>query len=525
MKKTVIYCRTSTGSQEKEETIQTQIFKLRETHKVKKFLKEYLDEGHSGSSFNRPALDELREDAKNGLFDVVAIYDFSRLSRNLGHQLALIEELEEAGIKIESLEGEFSDNAEGVLNRNIRGVINEYERCKIARRFADGRIRKAKEGKIVISTPPFGFKRIKKNNDWYYKINPVEAKGVKQLFKIYINTDSIRQTHLGFYNLGYRSKKTGRAIAKTTIKSMLANETYIGLSHFRDIKIKVPAIIDKVTFNKVQKMRDKDKSQYIKPSKLFALCRGLIKCIKCGKAYGYTILSKGYRKNGDLFCYRGYACRQGRHHTDLTKEKCKSRSISGPKIDKYVWDYISSLIKDSNRVKGAIKLLQEKRKKEKGFNQKVYDALISERGTLKTKKQKLLLLYADDNITKEDLNEAVSNIDSQIENFSRQIVEAEKELIKVNDIGRLENEIEKLCLKYQKKINNLTDEQKIFVVKKWVKEINILDNGDIKIKVKLPISKIKARVNKVDSRADSPVFAPSLVPNFHYVAQDTQHRL
>jgi len=524
MKKTVIYCRTSTGSQEKEETIQTQIFKLRETYKVKKFLKEYLDDGYSGSSFNRPALDELREDANKGLFDIVAIYDFSRLSRNLGHQLALIEELEKAGVKIETLEGDFENNDEGILNRNIRGVINEYERCKITKRFLDGRIRKAKEGNIVTSVPPFGFKRIKKGKGWSYKIDTKEGMGIRKLFKIYTDIDSIRQTHLKFYQLGYRSKKTGGAIAKTTIKYMLTNKAYIGQTHFRDIKIKVPSIIDKAIFNKAQKMLDKDKSQYIKPSNLLALCRGLIKCIHCGKTYGYTVLSKGYRKNGELFCYRGYACRQERNHVDMTKEKCKARRMSGPKLDKYIWEYISFLIKDSEKIKRAVELLQEKREKEKGFNQKVYDSLIIEKGTLKAKKQKLLGLYVDDNITKEDLNEAISNIDSQIGNFNKQVAEAEKELVKINNSDKLENEIEKLCIKYQSKIDNLTFEQKIYVIKKWVKEINILDNGDIKIRVKLPLNKAKVKLNKIDNKADIPIFNPTLMPNVSYVAQASQHQ-
>jgi len=182
------------------------------------------------------------------------------------------------------------------------------------------------------------------------------------------------------------------------------------------------------------------------------------------------------------------------------------------------------LIKDSAKVKKAIKLLQEKRENEKSFNQSVYDSLITEKGELTKKKQKLLGLYTDDNITKKDLDEAMSDINSQITNSDKQILEAERELVKINSADKLEEEVEQLCIEYQKKINKLTPEQKIYVIKKWVKEINILDNGDIKIKVRLPFSGTRKPKVKVANKADVPTFNPVLMPNIHTIAQNDQCR-
>ena len=50
----------------------------------------------------------------------------------------------------------------------------------------------------------------------------------------------------------------------------------------------------------------------------------------------------------------------------------------------------------------------------------------------------------------------------------------------------IEQEVEKLCLLYQNNISNPTFEQKRYAVRKWVKEINLLKDGRIVIKVNLP---------------------------------------
>jgi len=63
------------------------------------------------------------------------------------------------------------------------------------------------------------------------------------------------------------------------------------------------------------------------------------------------------------------------------------------------------------------------------------------------------------------------------------------------------------------------------LVKKWVKEINILDNGDIKIRVKLPLNKTKVKLSKVSDKVDTPVLNPILAPNLHYIRQDSRLRL
>src|SRR5437870_5799137 len=78
-----VYARVSTARQEDENTIETQLFAIREFAQTNAYtiVKEYIDDGWSGDMLIRPALDQLRNDAKKKLWDAVLFYDPDRLAR------------------------------------------------------------------------------------------------------------------------------------------------------------------------------------------------------------------------------------------------------------------------------------------------------------------------------------------------------------------------------------------------------------------------------------------------------------
>jgi len=75
VKRAAIYARVSTERQEKQNTIKSQLEDLRRFCREHGLVivKEYVDDGWSGETLARPALDELRDDALKGFFDVVCI--------------------------------------------------------------------------------------------------------------------------------------------------------------------------------------------------------------------------------------------------------------------------------------------------------------------------------------------------------------------------------------------------------------------------------------------------------------------
>ena len=85
MKRAVLYARVSTDAQQKEGTIESQVLELKRQIAAAGdvLVKEYIDDGYSGTLLDRPALEELRRDVKTDLFDAVYFLDTDRIARDV----------------------------------------------------------------------------------------------------------------------------------------------------------------------------------------------------------------------------------------------------------------------------------------------------------------------------------------------------------------------------------------------------------------------------------------------------------
>lgn len=511
MKKVALYCRVSTDSQEKGETIENQLRDLYKVYDKKDIVKVYIDNPASGADLERKGLSELRADAQRGLFNVVGIWDSSRLARDVKWALILKDELKENGVQIEIMGKERDDSEAGKLFSVLEATMDELERERIKRRFMSGKRRRLGEGKLIGCYPPYGYTHIKRDRekgiDAYFEINPKEALVVKKIFNLYLKLESLFLVTKKLSKMGIKSRGKGgqpKFFHCSTVRKILGNEVYIGnwyygksspcvaKFHINKVRkhrltgrkmngksewtlIKIPAIIDNETFDRVKKILKKRYRQREKESKFPILCKGLIRCVDCGRLYG----AKRQRN------YRIYRCPQV-YRLDFNQPPCHSRSMMCHKLDAIVWDYISNLIKDKERVKANIHLLKEKRERDRASNQKIYDSLLVEKEGLKAKISKFLELYGDEEFSKEDLKAKIGEIKEKEAALDNQIEAIKKELKGIEDLETIEKEVEKLCLLYQNNISNPTFERKRYIVRKWVKEINILKDGSIFIKVNLP---------------------------------------
>jgi site-specific DNA recombinase len=102
MTRAVLYARVSTDLQQKEGTIESQVATLRRqiADAGHELVKEYIDDGYSGTLLVRPALDELRADLKTGLFDAVYFLAADRIARDVAYQRIIVGELVKYGKQI-----------------------------------------------------------------------------------------------------------------------------------------------------------------------------------------------------------------------------------------------------------------------------------------------------------------------------------------------------------------------------------------------------------------------------------------
>ena len=96
-----LYARVSTTDQ----TCENQLLELRRYCEARgwEIIREFVDQGVSGSKDRRPALDHLVSDAKRRRFDVLVCWRLDRLGRSLKHLITLLDELQALGVAFVSL--------------------------------------------------------------------------------------------------------------------------------------------------------------------------------------------------------------------------------------------------------------------------------------------------------------------------------------------------------------------------------------------------------------------------------------
>jgi len=160
-KRAILYARVSMDEQARSGfSLRQQIEALRQyaAHEGYEVLEEVTDPGQSGASLARPGMDRVRDLVAAGGVCVVLAQDRDRIAREPAYHYLLRQEFEEHGTKIRALNDRGDESPEGELTDGILDQLAKYERAKIAERTRRGKLRKAREGKVVTPTPKYGFR-------------------------------------------------------------------------------------------------------------------------------------------------------------------------------------------------------------------------------------------------------------------------------------------------------------------------------------------------------------------------------
>ena len=157
----VLYARVSTEEQAKNGySLRQQMERLwayanSEGYEVRE---EVVDPGYSGASLERPGMDRVRDLVAAGGVSVVLAQDRDRFAREPAYLYLLREEFGAHGTRIRALSDRGDDTPEGQLTDGILDQLAKFERAKTAERTRRGKLRRAREGKVIAGhTPPYGF--------------------------------------------------------------------------------------------------------------------------------------------------------------------------------------------------------------------------------------------------------------------------------------------------------------------------------------------------------------------------------
>ena len=240
MRIAAIYGRVSTGRQKEEQTIDSQIAALMEFARSEGYAVpcEWVlkDEGYSGSTLVRPALERLRDLAAEGQIQTALVYSPDRLSRKYAYQVLLMEELNRCGVEVLFVHSPQATTPKEHLLVQFQGMIAEYERAQIAERTRRGKKHRAKSGSVnVLARAPYGYRYVKKTeySEADFQIDERQCEIVREIFRLYTE----EQSSIGGIatRLSEQAIPTARGLScwsHNTIWGILRNPAYTGRAYF-----------------------------------------------------------------------------------------------------------------------------------------------------------------------------------------------------------------------------------------------------------------------------------------------------
>jgi site-specific DNA recombinase len=227
--KAAIYLRVSTEDQAQKYSLdaQREACRRRAVELGALDVLEFSDPGVSGELLERPGLGALRSAMLGGEVALVVVLDPDRLARKLGLQILLTEEIERAGVRLDFVEFEWKNTAEGQLYYHMRGAFAQYEKAKIKRRTAYGRQQKAKRGELPLRFQPYGY-RFDPVHDTLQVAEP-EAGAVRDMYRWVIDEGlGPHAIAARLQALGVAAPGGGRVWYRSTVARLLRNPVYAG---------------------------------------------------------------------------------------------------------------------------------------------------------------------------------------------------------------------------------------------------------------------------------------------------------
>ncbi|ROO59780.1 site-specific DNA recombinase [Micromonospora sp. Llam0] len=392
MTSAAIYARVSSARQKQDDTIVSQTAAVR-AHAERNRLEVpaewvFEDEGHSGATLVRPALERLRDLVAGVGVDVILCYSPDRLARKFAYQALLIEEFSRAGTRVEFVNGPRGDSPEDALLVQFQGMFAEYEKAQILERSRRGKQHRAKAGSVnVLGGAPFGYRYVKKSDHAgaAYAIVEGEAVLVAELFRRYADDGaSIADLTRWLTEQGVPTRTGKTRWDRSVVWAMLRNPAYAGQAVFgktmtinespglnrrarlegratpravkvvdrplaEQITIAVPAIIDEQTFERVAGRLVDNKRFAARNTKIPSLLQGLAACSGCGYAYYRTNTTTTAKKK--IFYYRCLGSDDYRYEGGRV---CANKPVRADYLDQVVWDHIGALLTDPTMIRGEI---------------------------------------------------------------------------------------------------------------------------------------------------------------------------
>lgn len=410
----VLYARVSTEEQAKRGySLAQQLEALREyaAREGLEVLEEVSDAGQSGASLERPGMDRVRDLVADGGVSVVLAQDRDRFSREPAYAYLLRREFEEHGCKIRALNDRGDDSPEGQLTDGILDQLAKYERAKMAERTRRGKLRKAREGKIIgTHKAPYGFRYAEAAG---IVLHDPEMAVLERIFRWAASGLGSRAIQGRLMREGIPSPSGKPGWSKTTVKRLVLSDTYRPHTHEEVSRLVSPEVAASLdpggtygvrwwnrSDQKGRQISESDgrggrryrkRTSYVlrDPGEWVAVpvptsprlpaglverarvamarnraperknlarpwqLRGVLRC-SCGSSMGTHTATRQNASGPKAYHY--YRCNR---NTSYMPHSCGQRMQRAENVEEAIWAFVAGMLSDPERVRAGVKRLAE----------------------------------------------------------------------------------------------------------------------------------------------------------------------
>ena len=246
---------------------------------------KYDDGGFSGGNTDRPALQRLLADVRDGRVDIIVVYKVDRLTRSLADFAKLVELFDQHGVSFVSVTQQFNTTTSmGRLTLNVLLSFAQFEREVTSERIRDKISASKRKGLWVGGMTPLGYD----TKDRKITVNEAEADSVRIIFQSYLRLGSLNLLMADLHARGLvtkvRTLKTGQTVggipfARGPLAYLLRNRFYVGEVVFKGETLggEQSAIVERELFDAVQAKLDEQVNNHkVSRTKSDALLLGRI---------------------------------------------------------------------------------------------------------------------------------------------------------------------------------------------------------------------------------------------------------
>jgi site-specific DNA recombinase len=540
-KRAILYARVSTDEQARsgyslaQQLEALRAYTAREGYEV---LEEVSDPGQSGASLERPGMDRVRDLVAGGGVSVVLAQDRDRFAREPAYHYLLRKEFEEHGCKIRALNDRGDESPEGELTDGILDQLAKFERAKTAERTRRGRLRKAREGKIVACrSPRYGFK-LNATRD-AYEVDEEKMVVVRRIFREVADGTTFRAMALRLDREGvptprgaifwdrsffrhcvfddvYRphSFEEVEAVVSPQVTARLDPSKVYGLWWFNRRRMTSTPVSevsgDGRRYGKRYSSYTKPKEEWIavpvpdagvpreivdvareqikdnrRPSsaghRFWELSGGIGRCAACNRVLISRMRNK--KKGGRRYQYFYYICSGYNKHGFKACEK--ARFASATKLEGQVWEFVRGVLLDPAELRSdldrAIELEREGRYGDPEAEAKHWLEKLSE---IDEERRGFLRLAAKGRITDPELDEELAALEETRRTAERELKDLRRHKQRVEQMEQDRDAVlEHYASLAPEALDSLTSEQRHHLYKMVRLKVWLFKSGDLEIEM------------------------------------------